>query len=647
MVPNGRFSSRQNSFFQNNFHIRTCYVNTIYKRFQIVICKGSLLRFKILLFLFFIISFPPELQADWINLSGAENSRNIAEIYVEKEHVKIKLEIYVQDMAVFEKLIPDDFFSKPILSRPGLDERITHFADQTFQIITETGVKLPATIDLVEPRMRIERPSPLAGKINPYTRQRIPGPPDDKRVLYVELTYPFTDKPKSLTFIPPLGENGFPKVSIGFICYHLGVPVVDFKQLSVKNLLILDWEDPWYSSFNKKQLKRFLQSGVRTYLYIEPYEVRHEILVRVKDMMNWIDFNLRGEDFIEEDEFDAVRQQVANFFMNKEKVLIDGKQFKPILDRTAYVESSMQRSRFIEIPERVPLNTAMIGVVITYLTDGIPQEVATQWDLFTDKIQKVTSVMTDPAGPFPYNLEPNDNVLKWTNYLKNYTIPTVNRIAVAESHKGVPIPLISLACCLLSLPLLFFVYNRRRQSKPVKAQFSMILVLLFGAIAFSPYWHFSIGGNARASQIAEDDSKAIVHSLLKNVYRAFDFRDEDDVYDKLAISVSGDLLTEVYLQSRKSMIIEQAGGAQAKVQQVDVLETDVQESKKQKGALDVRTKWAAVGSVGHWGHIHTRLNIYDAILTLSVIEESWKITGIELLEEKRVDPFAKSQTTKK
>ncbi len=54
-----------------------------------------------------------------------------------------------------------------------------------------------------------------------------------------------------------------------------------------------------------------MQSGVRTYLYIEPYEVRHEILVRVKDMMTWMDFDLRGDEFIEEDEFNPVREKVA------------------------------------------------------------------------------------------------------------------------------------------------------------------------------------------------------------------------------------------------------------------------------------------------------------------------------------------------
>jgi len=591
------------------------------------------------LFTLITILFSSTSLADWINLSGAENARNIAEIYVEKDHVKIKLEVYVKDLPLFEELIPDSAFPKPIPGRPGPEERIKNFADQTFQVITDSGEKLSVLFNLVEPRTRVDRPSPFAGEINPYTRQRIPGPPEDKRVLYAELTYPFIGLPKSLTFIPPINESGLPEAPIGFICYHQGVPVVDFRQLGVENILHLDWEDPWYSVFEKKQLKRGLQAGMRTYLYIEPYEVRHEILVRVKDMMTWMDFDLRGDTFIEEDEFNPVREKVAQFFMEREKVLIDGEQGKPILDRTAYVESSMSRSRFIEIPEQVPLNTAMIGIVITYLTDGIPQEVVTQWDLFSDRVQKVTARMTDPAGPFPYDLSPEDRVLKWTNSLKKYTIPTVDKIVVDDVHKGVPIPLFSLVFAITILPLGFSILRRRQRSLPVRVHTIILVLFILGIISLSPFYHISIGNSARAKQISEDDSKAIILNLLKNVYRAFDFREEEDVYDRLAISVSGDLLTDVYLQSRKSMVIEQAGGAHAKVKQVEVLGTEVKKSIKQKGAIDVRTKWTAVGSVGHWGHIHTRQNVYDAILTLAVVNGSWTITGIELLEEKRVDPF--------
>ena len=581
---------------------------------------------------------------DWINLTGAENAKNIAEIYIEKDHVKIKLEIFIEDLPIFQELLPDSSFPRPIPGRPGQDERMRVYADSVFQIITDSGKKLSAKLDLIEPRMRIERPS-LAGQRSPYTGQLIPGPPDDKRVIYAELSYPFDIQPKTLTFIPPSDKNGRIRASIGFLCYHGNVPVIDFRQLTSSNTLHLEWDDPWYSSFEKSVLKRTLQSGVRTFLYIEPYEVRHEILVRVKDMMTWMNFDLRGDEFIEEDEFNPVREKVAQFFMEREKVLIDGKQGKPILDRTAYVESSILRSRFIEIPERVPLDTAMIGIVITYLTDGIPQEVLTQWDLFSERIQKVTARMTDPAGPFPYDLTPDHNVLKWTNYLKKYTIPTVEKTMVAEEHRGVPLPLASLACTGLLLPFAITAFRRRKKAQPVKVQFGIILLLLLAAVVLLPRWQVSIGSSVQKNQISEDDSRSITLNLLKNIYRAFDFREEEDVYDKLAISVSGDLLTDVYLQSRKSMIIEQAGGAQAKIKAVKILETDVQESQRHRGALDVRTKWTATGSVGHWGHIHTRQNLYDAYLTLAVVDGAWKIINIEVLEEKRIDPYGNSGTS--
>ena len=101
-------------------------------------------------------------QADWINLSGAENSRNIAEIYVERDHVKVKFEIFIQDVMLFEELIPDQLLAAADAKRPGINERMQRFAERKFQIITDTGERLPARLDLVEPRMRITRPSPLA-----------------------------------------------------------------------------------------------------------------------------------------------------------------------------------------------------------------------------------------------------------------------------------------------------------------------------------------------------------------------------------------------------------------------------------------------------------------------------------------------------
>jgi hypothetical protein len=60
--------------------------------------------------------------------------------------------------------------------------------------------------------------------------------------------------------------------------------------------------------------------------------------------------------------------------------------------------------------------------------------------------------------------------------------------------------------------------------------------------------------------------------------------------------------------------------------------------------LRFRAKWTALGTVGHWGHIHTRENYYEADIDVEPQEGVWKITGLELLEEKRIDPYAQPKS---
>jgi hypothetical protein len=167
-----------------------------------------------------------------INLSGAQNAPNIAEILINDDHVKIELEIFANDLVAFDRLIPDEFFAGTNIKRDPLDERMRQFSNEDLQVIADNGLKLQANLKLIEPRFREERASPIRWKINPYTGQPIPGPPKDKRVLYAELMYPFKVKPKSLTIVPPLDpDSTISKEPIGFMTYHKGAPLHDFRYL--------------------------------------------------------------------------------------------------------------------------------------------------------------------------------------------------------------------------------------------------------------------------------------------------------------------------------------------------------------------------------------------------------------------------------
>jgi hypothetical protein len=607
-----------------------------------VISQRGLLSFFIL---FIILFLSPPVRADWINLTGAQSAQNIAEIHVQKDHVRLELEIYVGDIEKFIDLLPDDFLKQAGVDPPPLKERLKRFSAETFRFVTEDQKHLQAELKRVEPRMRKDRPNPFAGMINPYTMRPVPGPPADKRVLYAELAYPFETRPKSLTIIPPFDKRGLPAVSIGFIAYHKGVPVVDYRYLSEPATLHLDWEDPWYSKFEGKALKRWQQSGIMTFLYVEPYEVRHETLVRVKDLATWLDIGLRGDEFIEVDEFEPLKRKVGEFLLQHSKVRIDGKQLRPILDRTSFVKYTMTRTFFIDQPERMPLNTAMIGGIITYLTKKIPQQVTVDWDLFSDRIQKVPTSAVDPAGPFRSYVTPDDNVLTWTNFLKTYKMPTIAKILVDEKLTRLKIPAGTALCLLALVPLGLQFRKRRKNARPIGLHLGLAVVLIAGSILLYPYLKIAVARpSLTVPDLTQKEAVVILDNLLKNIYRSFDFREEEDVYDRLATSVSGNLLTDIYLQNRKSLVVTQAGGAQARVKEIKILDVNVTRLDGRALGLMFHARWTAMGTVGHWGHIHTRENQYEANIAVEPLDGAWKITDLELLEEKRIDPYGKPKT---
>ena len=71
---------------------------------------------------------------------------------------------------------------------------------------------------------------------------------------------------------------------------------------------------------------------------------------------------------------------------------------------------------------------------------------------------------------------------------------------------------------------------------------------------------------------------------------------------------------------------------------VQVLEATVEDSHSGSLTYDLRAKWTALGTVGHWGHTHVRKNFYDAVVTMDGSTGRWKIAALELIEEKRVEP---------
>ena len=119
------------------------------------------------------------------------------------------------------------------------------------------------------------------------------------------------------------------------------------------------------------------------------------------------------------------------------------------------------------------------------------------------------------------------------------------------------------------------------------------------------------------------------------MYRAFDVRDEDRVYDRLAMSVTGHQLSQIYLENRRALEFENRGGVRAYVDEVDILSVNRVKRAADDG-FTADAAWTVSGSVSHFGHTHYRRNRYHALVTFVMDGASWKIKAIELLEEKRL-----------
>ena len=558
--------------------------------------------------------FNQPLCADALVQSQALKASTIVQYYVDEKGVRVELEIGEEAIDGFRNLLPDAIYQKLGFGDKPLKDRLQVFFAQELSIIVE-GKPLPGLLDEIGPSHRVLR-DPINGTPLPIQDE---APPVVKAVLI----YPFEQGqlPKTLIFSAPQARD------IGFVVYHNGVAVNDYRYLSSGYVLALDWKDPWYSSFNTRNLVRQYSAPMSGFIYVENFEVRKEIILRPKDLQRWVDLGLAGRDSIPVEMQAGVKQKVGEFLAQHHLVTIDGEAEQGILDSVNFLERTLTSSRVIDPPEPLAMDSAIIGTIFVYPRSGLPQSVVMDWDLWDERIQRIPVVAVDQAGPLPTYLEPDWRQLEWTNYLKNPIVPTLKVVeAPVESWRLMLQRLLPVLLALAVAAILWLLIKLRGRS-------SLALPAgLAGVFVAASILAAQLGGT---NQPKAERAGAIVGDLLHNIYRAFDYREESDIYDKLARSVSGELLTDIFLETKRSLVLANQGGAQAKVKDVMLDSVEVQPNEGQN-SFKVVAAWTVHGSVGHWGHIHQRSNRYQALLTVAVEGQQWKLREMTVLQEERL-----------
>jgi len=576
-------------------------------------------------FLLFILSFIVCLQivkADYITLVQADKCDTIIEIHIQEGSLRIIYEIGEKDYQWFKHIIPAKYYEGGF-QESNQQEYLRNFFKNDFPVIVN-GRPLTGDVTRLEKTKRIPRASLYTGKVDTTSKA-------SKYVVFVEIVYPLPGKPAKISITPPLAE-GFSSTlaNIGFVTYHKKIPVHDIRYLGSEEIIHLDWKDPWYTRFENKNIRRHHNSSLMSFLYVEPYEVRHEILARVKDLESWIDLPYRLDDVINVEDQAAVKNTVANFLKGRNKVAIDGEYVEPIIDRVHFVEVNSYGIQIVGDDTDRAYASAIIGVIFAYPHKSLPQKVTIDWDLFSQQITQVPNIATDPAGPMKYFLSPEDSILIWQNFLKKYRLPTISEIEVTNASLN--IPFISLFLLIPAI-VLFSKNGKRIGSWTKKKKGILAFCILLAIVCFPLHSNVKIPFISKKT-FSKPEAQQLIGELLKNTYRAFDFRKESDIYDKLAISNEGELLSEIYLQTKKSIVIENQGGIQAKIKEVDIIEVKEVDTETENLAYECR--WKVSGTVGHWGHQHNRTNQYHAILNVKPVDGVWKLHGLDIIEEVRL-----------
>ena len=226
------------------------------------------LRFFILIIVLLFYGLP--VKADFISLIRADQCETIIEVYIEDDRIRVTYEIGLNDWKYFKEIIPKDLLNEEILEYiQSQDEN--HFFNQVFSINAD-GKNLLG--DIVQQEVM----------------------------------------PKKVVITPPM-EEGLKgtRANIGFVTYHKNIPVNDLRYLSQPSTLNLNWDDPWFSRYDNINLRRHHQSSLMSFLYVDPYEVRHEVLVRVKDLEEWLNLEYELDDTIEVEEQDTLKEKISAF----------------------------------------------------------------------------------------------------------------------------------------------------------------------------------------------------------------------------------------------------------------------------------------------------------------------------------------------
>lgn len=373
----------------------------------------------------------------------------------------------------------------------------------------------------------------------------------------------------------------------------------------------------------------------QAYLYLEPFEARVEVLLDLPTMLERLGIPHDAKAAVTAEEQEQIRKAASNLAKDWCHLKAEGESAKGALAAVAFVKGEPGKTLPMTADDLVKPGELMIGLVWEFGVGGDPKHVEVSWDGFAEPLSKLP--LTVFVGNSAENLELTKQLplVRWSDDAGHLPKPKPLAVVPTLPAQAVyAIPVAMIIWLLLGVAICVWMVVKRHKFPggfvPFLAAWGVGVVMSYhmGVLRIpSPF------SEKAAAVTKPEQAEKVLLPLLKNVYRAFDYRLETQVYDRLARSVDGELLRTLYLQTIQALTIEGQEGTRAKVNDLSVT---VDKVTPQADGFVAEGEWTALGTVGHWGHQHQRVNRYKARLTVVPVGQEWKIRGMEVLEERRL-----------
>lgn len=585
-----------------------------------------------------------------------------ADVYVDQARTTMKLTCFAEDLELLQgvEALESGFYdSEELLD--AVKEHAQYLA-RRIEILDLSGEPIDAKVTQI---IEFEIPDGgiKAGQLMQY-------------LMGFVLEYEHSNPPEFLTFRQNMVADGALLPSeLKILLKQAGsdTPYTHMMKPGVPQTFRFDWDSPllapdaaqedwesWFTDQREKTLGIDSYSSTYSFIYINNHEVRHEVLIPLATLAALIDFERADNRFLDVSEQATARKKIEAWFSSGNPVTIDQKQIAPTFDRIDFYGLDLKDFAIQAEARKVSMASGRVGVIMSHPTDQPPEKVAVMWDMFNHAIRSVDSVIFayDETLTKAFSKFLADNTFTWQTKSKR-ELPRLTPVATQLGDWtpdvtfrtpwfSVIMGSIAFAVWILK-PLLTISFTRLIAGS---------LIALLTAIVF--HWSTPLANRAsipipfaspREFKLPDAEAQCIFEKLHTNLFQAFDFREPSDVYDALANTVDGPLLRELYLDIQRSLKMREQGGAVAKIDHVETIRSEptdeISINRSNENARDEMIKnqtsfkrptfgwqceWNLSGTVEHWGHIHQRINQYDAKFNVSACDGNWKITRLQMTD---------------